>query len=324
MKVLWLLPSRPAGTPSGGDLYGSQVREGLRLLGHQVEASTALPSDVRADVIVQDELGFRTFLPFNRALDRAGNRARRIALVHVTTARLQPGKKSAGAEARFLASTHQAVFVSEQARAESFRLLALPRSKGAVISPGADRLPLVRRPKAKAHARLRLLCVAHLLPQKGQLALLQAFAGLERLDASLLLVGDGTLDRPYTARVCRQLQRVRSAGWLGPLQGDALARQLARADVFINASEYESWGMAAAEAQRAGLPVVSWSKGGLWEFLTPGVDSLRARAPSAAVLERLHDDALVARLARGAREAPVRTGQQGVREFAALLKASVT
>lgn len=384
MRVLWLLPRRPGAAPSGGDLYDAQVVAGLRRLGHQVEVTARLPSpaEVRADVVVQDALGFARFLPFNRALERAGCAARRLALVHVTTAKLQPKRGTALREAQYLASTHAAIFVSRQARAESLRLLRgalappspqleqllttgvvwppghaaaqplgevgapapsapgpapasahdrrldqaaqrLHRLRTAVIPPGADRLKLARRrAPPRAQQPLRLLCVGHLLPHKGQLALLDAFAAaLPRLSATLVLAGSGELDRRYTARVRARLRSLPQARWVGGLGAPALARALGEADVFVNASDYESWGMAAAEAQAAGLPVVSWSRGGLWEFLTAGVDALRLRAPSAAALVRLAEPALLRRLSAGARRAAhaSRTWASTARAFADFL-----
>ena len=315
MKVLWLLPERPAGAPSGGDLYDALVIAGLRKRGHRVEVSATVPSRVRADVVVQDALGFARFLPFNRALEREGNSAWRVALVHVTTARLRPALRTESREARYLASTHASVFVSAQAKRESLRLLGLRGLESAVISPGADRLP--RRAAVRSKGPLRLICVGHLSPQKGQLELLEASSAL---GATLVLAGDGTIDRAYTAKVVARLRELPNARWVGPLGPAALARALAASDVFINASQYESWGMAAAEAHFAGLPVVSCSSGGLWEFLTPGVDSLRVRTLNRTALEPLRERGLVRRLSEGARRAPKRTWALAACEFEAFLE----
>jgi glycosyltransferase involved in cell wall biosynthesis len=149
--------------------------------------------------------------------------------------------------------------------------------------------------------------------------LLDAFAAaLPTLNATLVLAGSGEIDRRYAAKVRARLRSLPQARCVGALGPAALARALSEADVFINASDYESWGMAAAEAQAAGLPVLSWSSGGLWEFLTPGEDSLRVRAPS---LARLATPGLVARLERGARRAARRrrTWKAAARAFADFL-----
>lgn len=320
MKVSWLLPpERAASAPSGGDLYDAEIIDGLRRLGHRVEVHDTLPAvgDLRADVVVQDELGFRAFLPFNRALARHASAAARVALVHVTSARL--GARTAAMEKQYLASTHAAVFVSHQARRESRRLLG--RSSRSlrthVVSPGADRLQPARAAR-RARRELVLINVAHLHPNKGQLELLEAFAE-SRLDATLVLVGSGEVDRAYKRSVLAKLRATPRARWLGPLDARALSRALSEADVFINSSAYESWGMAAAEARAAGLPVVSWSRGGLWEFLSPGVDSLRVRSPRAG-LAKLRQKALVKQLQRGARAASVRHWSTAAAEFATFLE----
>jgi glycosyltransferase involved in cell wall biosynthesis len=135
----------------------------------------------------------------------------------------------------------------------------------------------------------------------------------------LVLAGDGTIDRKYTAQVKAQLKKTKGATWLGPLGDAALAKELSKADVFINASKYESWGMAAAEAQAAGLPVISCSEGGPWEFLKPGRDSLLARTLTPSLLKRLGDRALVEQLARGARRARVRSWKTVTEEFESFL-----
>lgn len=331
MKVLFLVPPGAA-PPSGGDLYAAQMAAGLRRLGHRVELSTSLPAParVRADVVLQDELGFARLLPFNRALERVGCGAQRVALVHVTSARLSPRAATAAREAAFLASAHAAVFVSEQARSESLRLVrrAAPALRGplrslrvAVIPPGADRLPR-RAAKPGPPGSLRLLCVGHLLPHKGQLGLLDAFAAWGNPEASLVLAG-AAKDRRYAAQLFSRLRATARARWVGPLTGPALAGALARADVFVNASDYESWGMAAAEAQAAGVPVLSCTKGGLWEFLTPGVDSFRVRALHPGAFARLADHHFLARLTAGARGAATRCRpwSRAARELAAFLEA---
>ncbi len=319
MRVLLLTPLRRGAQPSGGDLYDALMAEGLKRLGHGVELRSSLPRRVTADVVLEDSLDFERFTAFNEALERAGHPARRVALVHVTTARLSPKAQSAAREARHLDSSHAAVFVSRQARAESLRLLGARPLPTVVVPPGADRLPAAPR-RARRRGPLRLLCVGHLSPLKGQRALLEAFAACRKLDATLVLAGDGGVDPGYTRALERRLREVPRARWVGPLGRRAVARALASADVFVSASAYESWGMAAAEARAAGLPVVSWSRGGLWEWLEPGVDSLRARAPGPAALEPLRDARRVAALQAGARRAPVRRWADAAAELATFLE----
>jgi glycosyltransferase involved in cell wall biosynthesis len=152
---------------------------------------------------------------------------------------------------------------------------------------------------------VHFVCAGHLLPNKGQLELVEACAEVRR-PYSLSLAGDTTRDKRYAA----QVQRVAAAlgdhvKLLGPLTAAELAALYHRADIFVSASLYESYGIAVAEALSCGLPVLSWSKGGLWEFLSDGENAIRvpqtAKAALVSAMISLCEDAkLRTRLQRGA------------------------
>ncbi|HKP60229.1 MAG TPA: glycosyltransferase, partial [Polyangiales bacterium] len=99
---------------------------------------------------------------------------------------------------------------------------------------------------------------------------------------------------------------------------------LASADVFVSASAYESYGIAIAEALAAGLPVVTWARGGVWEFLEPGRNALRVapgdRAGLARALDRLcREPRLLARLRRGAAQSKLPSWDDSAAQLEALL-----
>jgi glycosyltransferase involved in cell wall biosynthesis len=298
---LALLAPRASGSarrhPSGGDVVDRQLVMALQRRGHPVELLTT-PAGVdpkalaatllekRLDAVVEDELGYAQYRELNRHL---AGRVRTVALVHVTSVRLAPQERSAAAERAFLRSVHAAVFVSRQAKRESERLLSLKLPAALVVHPGSDHLgPPVRRKTAST--TLRMLCVSHLLPHKGQLELLEALRPLHVPGRawSLALAGDPTRDRAYATGVRRLAEELgsRRVQLLGALAGPALKHAFARADVLVSASGYESYGLAAAEALRSGLPVVSWARGGLWEFLKHEHNALRVRPADRAGLTR--------------------------------------
>ena len=317
MKLALLAP-RASGLarafPSGGDLYDLQLARALERRGHTLDVlRTPIGFDADRwskrlcaggyDALMQDELGHADYLRLNASL---AGRIPSLALVHVTRARLEPEAQSRTIERAFLSSVDGALFVSRQVRRETERLLGL-RVPSQVAHPGCDHLPLSAAHRTAAK-RLRFLCAGHVLPHKGQLELIEAFANV-RAPYSLAIAGDLARERRYATAV-RQAARalgstqLRLLGPLGPAQ---LARALARTDVFVSASAYESYGIAVAEAQAAGLPVVAWADGGLWEFLTPNVDALRVRLRDTAGLTRAltalcKDPKLVLKLQRGARE----------------------
>jgi glycosyltransferase involved in cell wall biosynthesis len=116
-------------------------------------------------------------------------------------------------------------------------------------------------------AAVAAICVAHVVPGKGVLELLQALARLllpaDRL--RLCIVGDFNAGGDY-AEACRELAARDSAlrgrvEFLGTLPPPRVARELARANLFLSASRMESFGMALAEARVAGVPILACEAG---------------------------------------------------------------
>jgi glycosyltransferase involved in cell wall biosynthesis len=113
----------------------------------------------------------------------------------------------------------------------------------------------------------RILFVGRFDRQKGVDILLQALAQLSG-KAFACLVGETVLGDaafktiPHNARLC---------GWLSPAQLEAYYRS---ADVLVIPSRWEGFGLTAAEAMRAGLPVIASNVGGLQEIVADGVTGL--------------------------------------------------
>lgn len=100
----------------------------------------------------------------------------------------------------------------------------------------------------------RILSVGRLSPLKNQTAMIAAMAHLSDLPAELWIVGDGPLRKRLATQITDLgLQdRVRLTGWRDDIQS-----LLATSDIFLMASGYEGFGLAAAEAMAAGVPVVA-------------------------------------------------------------------
>ena len=97
----------------------------------------------------------------------------------------------------------------------------------------------------------RLIFVARCHPQKDHATLLKALAAVP--DAHLFLVGDGPL-RPSLEQMARSLgirDRVTFLGWRTDV-----AAVLKASDIYVHSTHYDGFGIAAAEAMAAGLPVV--------------------------------------------------------------------
>lgn len=178
-------------------------------------------------------------------------------------------------------------------------------------------VPLDGLGAARAEARRRLgigdeetvlVVVANLLPYKGHVDLLRAFAGL-RLGPGrkvrLLLAGEDRGSGQVIRRLAEQLGVAGSVTLLGKVAkiGDVLGC----ADIGVLASHEEGFSNAVLEYMGAGLPVVATQVGGNPEAVVHGVSGLLvpARAPGALrdALQRLVDEPeLRARMGRAGRQ----------------------
>ncbi|MBE3598527.1 MAG: glycosyltransferase [Limnochordaceae bacterium] len=139
---------------------------------------------------------------------------------------------------------------------------------------------LVAGTPANGAGRVVVLYVGRLSPEKGAVRLVELAAELERAQPgrfAVWIVGDGPLRA--------QLQRAAppNVGLLGHLEGPALRTAYASADVFVTASESETFGLAPLEAQASGLPVVAPASGALPEVVDPRSGRLVPSATPAAL-----------------------------------------
>ncbi len=105
---------------------------------------------------------------------------------------------------------------------------------------------------------LNILFVGRLEDRKGLQHLLRAYHRLRkrRVDARLLVVGDGPRRREYRRHVA--VRRIRDVEFLGRVSDDDKARYFASADIFCAPSTgQESFGIVLLEAMAAGLPIVA-------------------------------------------------------------------
>ena len=106
----------------------------------------------------------------------------------------------------------------------------------------------------------------------------------EHADLELHFVGDGPVRRRL-ARACADDRRV---VFHGPVPyGSELARLHAAADVFVNPSPNEAFGLAALEAAACGVPVVAAARGGPRDVVTPAVGLLAEPGNAAAFADRI-------------------------------------
>ncbi|MDP9884145.1 glycosyltransferase involved in cell wall biosynthesis [Sinomonas atrocyanea] len=225
-------PSRPEGTPAAG---AHVLVDGLLALGAPDEVASAVPA-VR------------------------GGGGRFGILVHLLladAAGLSPeeAERLAGLERRALAAADVALVPSDfSARRLAERYGMVP----GVVRPGVVGAPAAGGSLADGGIP-HVLCLAALLPGKGQLRLVRALAALRDRPWTLTLAGYDAADRAY-ARAVRDAaadlgiaERVRVPG---ELRGDALDAEWSVTDLTVLASDPETYGLAVVESLARGIPAI--------------------------------------------------------------------
>lgn len=197
--------------------------------------------------------------------------------------------------------------------AERMIALGAPRDRVRVLPIGIDT-------SVDVHVdgpRRGVTFVGRLVPKKGVLQLLEAWAGLPaelRAAHPLRIVGDGPLRAELAARVAAVDGDVQL---LGRQPSDVVARVLAGSAVYAQPShttpvgDAEGFGMVFLEAARAGIPSVAYAHGGVVDAVVDGETGLLAPEGDLAGLgrrlRRLLDDAdLATRLGAAGRERVLR------------------
>jgi glycosyltransferase involved in cell wall biosynthesis len=145
------------------------------------------------------------------------------------------------------------------------------RNKLHVVRCGLDEAGLRLAPRAAApgaNARLRLLHIGRLSPEKNQALLLEAFADAlaDGLAAELRIVGAGPEQRALAAKIAA-LGLGERAVLVGPLAGDAITAEYAAADVFVMSSRMEGLPVVLMEAFAQGVPCIAPAVGGIGELV---------------------------------------------------------
>ncbi len=186
----------------------------------------------------------------------------------------------------------------------------------------AGRFHLVENPVADvffdgvappATGRQRLLSVARVIPRKGILALIEAFATVAQAhpQATLALVGEMN-SAPEYAAACRAraaaLGMADRVAFLGALPPEQVRTEYAATDVFALASEQETAPVSIAEAMAVGRPVVTTDVGGCAAMVEHGVTGLvvpprDGAALAGALTALLADPPRAARMGRAGRKA---------------------
>lgn len=273
--LLFIVP-RASALPTGGNLYNEGLLAALELQGESFLrcdrdelARDALPAceSVWLDSLYLSELdALRASLP----------RTRLCLLLHALPSTLAraAGRDDAALRAseRALLAEFDCALVTSEATARSLSELA-PGLRTFVVEPAIRASAAgLRRPPSVGVVRAAL--IANLTPNKGVLPWLEALAARVRGDDAFVLrcLGRWDLDPAYADACLRAtcspelVQRVLLTGVAAP---DQVADELARAQLLISPSRFESFGMAIADARASGVPVLARAGGHVAALVDP-------------------------------------------------------
>ena len=255
--------------PSGGNTYDQHLVAGLTALGWTVHeqlvtgrwpepdatARRSLAEAVGrvgggAPVLVDGLLASRSpdvLVPLSR-------RTPLVVLVHLPL--------GGEPERAVLAAASAVVTTSAWSRDRVVALHGLDAPRVHVAEPGTDPAP----PATGTPGGGSLLCVGAVTPTKGHDVLADALATLTDLPWRCVVAGSLEVDAPFAAGV---VERTRRAGvadrvtFVGSLTPDAVGDAYAAADLLVQPSRVETYGIAVADALARGLPAVASDVGGL-------------------------------------------------------------
>ncbi len=171
---------------------------------------------------------------------------------------------------RLLAPWCEAIICISQHEMRIAREAGIPAEKLVHIANGVPREapPIAEKAIEWPANAQRVLFVGRFDRQKGVDILLEALA---RLQVSTSLPGWSATRCWVSGQELSIPANVRKSGWLSPSE---LAAYYASADVLVVPSRWEGFGLIAAEAMRAGLPVIAARVGGLPEVVEHEVTGL--------------------------------------------------
>ncbi|MFF2502233.1 glycosyltransferase family 4 protein [Streptomyces sp. NPDC058067] len=170
---------------------------------------------------------------------------------------------------------------------------ALPHLTPLVVPNGID--PGLWRGPARDSRhddRVHVVSVGRLVPRKQPMELLAALRSAQPRLATRNVALRATVagDGQCMAAMHRYVHRHDMADWVrlaGRVDPSEVRRLLADADLFINASNHEAFGIAALEARTSGVPILARAHTGVADFVRHNREGVLCRASTSALSDDL-------------------------------------
>jgi glycosyltransferase involved in cell wall biosynthesis len=174
----------------------------------------------------------------------------------------------------------QGIIVPSRQLREYLARQGIDKEKIVVASPGIAKVPAgsLSRPKIRsANDPITLITVGTLSKGKGQLDVVHMLTQMPATNVRLHLIGDYAQNASYTEEMRALIQRSHLQETVmvhGTMPQQALFELLPQCDLYLSASSYESYSMAAAEAVAHGLPVLAYATGAIGDWIEEGVSGV--------------------------------------------------
>ena len=197
-----------------------------------------------------------------------------------------------------------------------------------VCPPGVDSSFIDLSPVSRrTEPAPRFLTVANVLPEKGFAYLIHILSRITHYPWNWTVAGSCEINRPFfsslkrTIKQCDLTNRIHFAGEI-----QAVALQMAKSDILLHPSPFESYGMACAEARANGLPIIACPAGAIPDLVTQNVNGFICRNSEEweeRLTSLLEDPVLLIQLQKRSRENrdPVRTWAEAAQHFSQIIQA---
>lgn len=179
------------------------------------------------------------------------------------------------------------IAVSKATAEETVRFYRLPKERVVAIHNGIDLLSFTDLRVEEENEGHTILSVGRLSWRKGYKYLIDAMPNIlsEYPDAKLVIVGYGDQRTPLQWHV-KKLGIESSVCFLDKVSGERLYSLYHEADVYVQPSLYEPFGITILEAMSMRKPVVATRVGGIPELITNGAEGLLVEPGNSLQLAR--------------------------------------
>jgi glycosyltransferase involved in cell wall biosynthesis len=248
-----------------------------------------------------------------------------IVLVHHLSSPLKPSPSALQERIfeKWFSNNADIVVTVSKYTADSVASLPVSRSKILTIYPAVDPPEDLKTPKGTSR-KMNILTLGNMEPRKGYDIVIESLAGLGN-DFAFIIAGDDTANPGYVEKLRRLStslgisDKIRLAG---RVSNDERERLFADADIYIQSSFLEGFGISALEAAARGVPVITTRVGAIPEIFVDGETALFVDAGDVEGLRKaigrlLTDDELRKRLAANGLKIPFtkRTWREVADEF---------